>query len=820
MLARWFSYIVGGSFALGLLGVLLLIFAALVTIPKLPSLDILIDYRPKIPLRIYSAEGLLIGEFGEEHRDLVKINVVPENLKHAIVAAEDERFYQHGGVDYLGVLRAAYSNLSSGVVRQGASTITMQVARNFFLTRKKTLTRKFSEALLAFKIEQSLSKDKILELYMNQIYLGQRSYGFASAARVYFGKKLSHISVAESAMLAGLPKAPSRYNPVVNPARAKTRQLYVLRRMAELDFISDLEFKEAKKEELQVVYKKHQSREFPLRAGYVAEMVRQEIYERYKEEAYTKGLRVYTTVRQVDQEAAYEAVRQGVMNHDKRHGYRGPEGFIKLSEGSDQNEMLDEALIGVSVSDGIHAAVVLAVNSKMVRAYRKGGEAIEIVGDGLGFVEEFLNKAGVGKKNIRPGSLVRVIKNEKEEWHIVQLPQAEAALVSMDPEDGEIRALVGGFDFNRNQFNHITQAFRQPGSSFKPFIYSASLEKGFTPATVINDAPISFTAEETGSKEWEPRNYAGKFAGPLRMREALAKSKNLVSIRILQAIGVQYAQDYITRFGFNPKLHPPYLPMALGAGSASPIQMVTGYAAFANGGFRVVPHLIQRIEDEKGEILEQTKPVLAGVDAKQIIDPRNAYLMTSMLKDVVQRGTAVRARKLGRTDLAGKTGTTNNFIDAWFCGFQTNLVAVSWIGHDIPKSLGKKETGSSAALPIWISYMGKALKDVPKLSNTKFDGIVLEEITPKGIVAARINPETGFRDEDGEILEYFFQENLPPEAGSNFGEMESFLQERTLPQDSNSSEISDSESSDSESSDSESSDSDSTFKFLDFIKWN
>ncbi|MEE8327418.1 MAG: penicillin-binding protein 1A [Nitrosomonadaceae bacterium] len=802
MLARWFAYIVGASFALGLLGVLLLIFAALVTIPTLPSLEILTDYRPKIPLRIYSAEGLLIGEFGEEHRDLVKIDAVPENLKQAVIAAEDERFYQHSGVDYLGVLRAAYSNLTSGLVRQGASTITMQVARNFFLTREKTLTRKFSEALLAFKIEHSLSKDKILELYMNQIYLGQRSYGFASAARVYFGKKLSNITVAESAMLAGLPKAPSRYNPVVNPARAKTRQLYVLKRMEELNFISDPEFKEAKKQELHVVYKKHQLREFPLRADYVAEMVRQKVYKRYKEETYTKGLRVYTTVRQLDQEAAYEAVRQGVMSHDKRHGYRGPEGFIKLPEDSaDQKEVLDEALIAVPVSDGIHAAVVVAANSKMVRAYRKGGETIEIVGDGLSFVKKFLNKrTNAEKKRIRPGSLIRVIKNEKGAWHIVQLPQAEAALVSMDPEDGEIRALVGGFDFNRNQFNHITQALRQPGSSFKPFIYSASLEKGFTPATVINDAPISFTAEETGSKEWEPRNYAGKFAGPLRMREALARSKNLVSIRILQAIGVQYAQDYITRFGFNPKLHPPYLPMALGAGSASPIQMVVGYAAFANGGFRVTPHLIERIEDERGNVLEQTQSVLAGVDAKQIIDPRNAYLMTSMLKDVVQRGTAVRAKKLGRTDLAGKTGTTNNFVDAWFCGFQTNLVAVAWIGYDTPKSLGNRETGSSAALPMWISYMGKALKDVPKLNNTNPDGIILEEIVPKGIVTARINPATGFRDEEGEILEYFFQENLPPEAGSNFGDMESFLQERTLPEDS--------------------SGSDSAVKFPDFIEWN
>ncbi|MEE9222733.1 MAG: penicillin-binding protein 1A [Nitrosomonadaceae bacterium] len=778
MLTRWFVYITATFFALSLLGALLITFAALVTIATLPSLEVLTDYRPKIPLRIYSAEGLLIGEFGEEHRDLVKINVVPERLKQAIVAAEDERFYRHSGVDYIGVLRAAYFNFTSGVVRQGASTITMQVARNFFLTKEKTLTRKFSEALLAFKIEQSLSKDEILELYMNQIYLGQRSYGFASAARVYFGKTLNHINLAEAAMLAGLPKAPSRYNPMVNPARAKTRQLYVLRRMEELNYISNQEFKETKKQPLQVS-KKRQMREFPLRADYVAEMARQEVYKRYKEETYTKGFRVYTTVRQLDQEAAYEAVRQGVMDHDKRNGYRGPEAVINLPKNSiNQKEVLEDALQDVTDSNDIYAAVVLAVNSKFVRAYRKGGESIKISGDGLRFAKMFLSgKVGSDQKRIRPGSLIRVIKNKKGAWQIVQLPQAEAALVSMNPEDGAIRALVGGFDFNRNQFNHITQAWRQPGSSFKPFIYSASLEKGFTPATIINDAPISFTAEETGSKLWEPRNYAGKYAGPLRMREALAKSKNLVSIRILQAIGVHYAQDYITRFGFDPKLHPPYLPMALGAGSASPMQMVIGYAAFANGGFRISPYFIERIEDEKGNVLEQARPALAGGDAKQIIDPRNAYLMTSMLKDVIQRGTAIRAKQLGRNDLAGKTGTTNDFVDAWFCGFQTNLVAVAWIGFDSPKSLGNKETGSRTALPMWVSYMGKALKDVPKANDTTFDDIV-----PNGIVMTRINPETGFREEGGAIMEYFFQENLPPEAGSNFGDMESFLQERLHPE--------------------------------------
>ncbi len=709
---RWWVYPLAAFFALSLIGVLLVGFAALVTIPTLPSLEALTDYRPKIPLRVYSAEGILIGEFGEERRRVVKISAAPQRLKQAIVAAEDDRFYQHGGVDYLGVLRAAYSNFTSGGVRQGASTITMQVARNFFLTKEKTLTRKFSEALLAFKIEHSLSKDEILELYFNQIYLGQRAYGFAAASQVYFGKALQDINLAEAAMLAGLPKAPSRFNPVVNPKRAKARQLYVLRRMHDLGYISSSEFKEAEKLPLHV---KRESQEFAMRADYVAEMARQAVYERHHEDTYTKGFKVYTTVRRLDQDAAYKAVRQGVMDYDKRHGYRGPEAFLALPDnGQEREELLEDALQEVADSDDILAAVALSADPKLVKAYRKGGEIIEISGDGLKFAQKFLSgKASANKQLIRPGSLIRIRKNEKGAWQIVQLPQVEASLIAINPKDGEIRAMVGGFDFNRSQFNHVMQAWRQPGSSFKPFIYSASLEKGFTPATVINDAPLSFTAEETGSDQWDPRNFEGSYEGPLRMRQALAKSKNLVSIRILQAIDVQYAQDYVARFGFDPKQHPAYLPMALGAGSVTPIQMAVGYAAFANGGFRVSPYFIQRIEDEKGNILEQSKPAVAGENAKQIIDPRNAFLMTSMMQDVIQRGTATKAKQLGRTDLAGKTGTTSNYVDAWFCGYQADLVAIAWIGFDNPKSLGNNETGGHAALPMWMSYMGKALKGVP-----------------------------------------------------------------------------------------------------------
>ena len=754
MLMRWVVYPIATLLGLILIGALMLGFAVMITLPTLPSLEVLTDYRPKIPLRVYTAEGVLMGEFGEERRAVVKIGEVPEQLKQAILAAEDDRFYQHGGVDYAGVLRAAYSNFTSGGARQGASTITMQVARNFFLSKEKTLTRKFSETLLAFKIEHSLNKDEILELYINQIYLGQRSYGFASASQVYFGKPLSDIDLAEAAMLAGLPKAPSSYNPIVNPKRAKTRQAYVLRRMNEIGQISVQEYKEATGKALVI---KRKSQEFAVHAEYVAEMARQAVYDRYQEETYTRGFKVYTTVRQLDQQAAYQSLRQGVMDYDQRRGYRGPESFVKLVKNDvSQEEILENALQDRHDSGDLYAAVVLTANSKSVHAYRRGGERIEITGEGLKFAQKFLSEtAPAVQQRIHPGSIIRVQKSDKGLWQIVQIPQVEASLVSIDPQDGSIRSLVGGFDFNRNQFNHVTQAWRQPGSSLKPFIYSAALEKGFTPATVINDAPISFSAAETGSKPWEPRNFESKYDGPIRMREALAKSKNMVSVRILRAITVQYAQDYISRFGFDPSMHPPYMTMALGAGSVTPMQMAVGYTAFANGGFRVAPYFIQRIEDEKGNILEQAQPSQVAKNAVQIIDPRNAYLMTTMMQDVVERGTATRAKQLNRTDLAGKTGTTNDHVDAWFCGYQTGLVAVAWIGFDNPKSLGEHETGGRAALPIWVNYMGKVLQNVP----------MSPPISPQGVITARVNPATGFRVSHGGIMEHFLQEQLPPEAG-------------------------------------------------------
>ena len=725
---------------------LLGVFAAILVYPTLPSLETLTDYSPKIPLRVYSTEGVLIGEFGEEHRALIKIDEVPSLMKKAILAAEDDHFYEHGGVDYLGVLRAAYYNVTSRGGRQGASTITMQVARNFFLTKEKKFSRKFNEALLAIKIEHSLSKDEILQLYINHIYLGQRAYGFAAAAQVYFGKTLDQLNVAEFAMLAGLPKAPSMYNPVVNLRRSKLRQAYVLRRMRELGFI-DVRQQEAALHESMVVKHGHQG--FSGKADYLAEMVRQEVFRRYQDNAYTQGIKVYTTIRQQDQVSAYGALRKGVLEYDRRHGYRGPEGYIDLHKDSTEEDM-ESALQDVPDSDDIIPAVVREITQSSIAAYSKGGEIVTIRGEGLKFAQSHMSNKVALNRRLRVGSIIYVQRDEKDAWRVAQLPQVEAAFVSASPRNGAIYALVGGFDFNRNQFNHVTQAWRQPGSSFKPFIYSAALEKGLTPATVINDAPLMISAAETGSEAWQPKNYDGVFDGPMRLRQALIKSKNMISIRILRTITPQYAQDYITKFGFDAAKHPPYLTMALGAGSVTPMQMLTGYSVFANGGSRVDPYFIERIEDDKSKPLYQAEPVVAGESAQQILDVRNAYTMVSLMQDVVRRGTAVRAMQLGRHDLAGKTGTTNDSMDAWFSGFHPTVVGVTWVGFDNPHSLGERETGGGAALPIWMDYMGKTLKNIPEATY----------VMPENMVAVHIN-NNGLRDDASDLVEYFYKENIP-----------------------------------------------------------
>lgn len=723
--------------------------AIIVTYPKLPSLNALTDYKPKIPLRIFSEDNVLIGEFGEEKRAFTPINQVPPLMIKALLAAEDERFYQHGGIDYIGVLRAIGGNLISGRSQSGASTITMQVAKNFYLSNEKTYSRKFNEALLSFKIEHNLSKDQILELYLNQIYLGQRAYGFSSAAQIYFGKELKDLSIAEYAMLAGLPKAPSAYNPIVNPKRATLRQKYVLRRMTELSFINEAEYKAAL--EANLTYKRS-NQQYPIHAEYVAEMVRQMMVKKYQDATYTQGFKVYTTINSQAQQDAYTALRSGILNYDSRHGYNGPEGFIDAALlNAQQEEPLDEALSNIKEADDLRPAIVLSSNTNLVTAYLHGGEKINIQGDGLRFARGSLSEKNPPAIRIRPGAIIRVIATEKG-WVISQVPKVEGAIVAMDPNNGAIRALVGGFDFNNSNFNHVTQAWRQPGSTFKPFVYSAGLERGITPATMINDAPLVI---EMNGQRWEPKNYDGSFSGMTSVRRALTFSKNLVSVRILQAIGADYAQKHITRFGFDTKQHPAYLTMALGAGSVTPLQMAEGYAVFANTGYRVRSYYVDRIEDSRGKVVAKTQPEIAGKNAPRTLDARNAFIMTSMMGDVIRMGTATKAKALGRNDLAGKTGTTNDAFDAWFAGFHPNLVAVTWIGFDQPKSLGARETGGAAALPIWVSFMNKALNNMPESPWE----------VPEGVIAKTTETERG------PITEYFYQEfqSTNPQLGLSGG---------------------------------------------------
>jgi len=708
---------------LAVCGVLVVVFALAMAYPNLPALDTLTDYRPKMPLRIFTADNVLIGEFGEERRTLVHFKDIPDVMKKAVLSIEDDRFYEHGGVDYWGILRAALHNATGGA-RQGASTITQQVARNFFLSSEQTLKRKAYEALLAWKIEKNLTKDQILEVYMNQIYLGQRAFGFSSAAQIYFGKDLRDITVAEAAMLAGLPKAPSAYNPVVNPKRARQRQQYILQRMHDLRYITDAQYAQAKDEELKI---KTDSTAFGVHAEYVSEMARQLVYEQFKEDTYTRGLNVFTTITKADQDAAYLALRRGVMDYERRHPYRGPEKYIEIAKSkADADEAIEAELAEHPDSDDIVAAIVMTASPTQVTAVLASGEEISMTGPSLAFAREWLSPKATATRRLRRGAVIRVTQDGGSSWNITQLPEVESAFVAVDPGDGQIRALVGGFDFNRNKFNHVTQAWRQPGSSFKPFIYSASLERGFSPATLINDAPISFDAGSTGGQAWEPKNYDGKYEGPMTMRRGLTKSKNMISIRILNKIGARYGQEYATRFGFDPDKNPPYLTLALGAGATTPLQMAGAYSVFANGGYRISPYIISKVTDADGKVLSEARPERAGVEANRVIDERNAFLMDSMLRDVARYGTAAKAQAaLKRPDIAGKTGTTNDSIDAWFAGYQPHLVGIAWIGYDQPRNMGNRETGGGLALPIWIGFMQKALKDVPVENRQAPAGLVL-----------------------------------------------------------------------------------------------
>jgi penicillin-binding protein 1A len=740
-----FKLAVGLLAAALVIGALLVGYGLLVMQPRLPSLDAITDYRPKVPLRVYTADHVLIGEFGEERRSLVRFADIPDIMKKAVLSIEDYRFYEHGGVDFVGILRAGVADLTHGGASQGASTITMQVARNFFLSSEKTYTRKIYEMMLAYKIESALSKDQILELYMNQIYLGQRAYGFAAAARVYFGRDLKDVTLAQAAMLAGLPKAPSAYNPIVNPKRARIRQVYILKRMLDLGYITPDQFEQASHEDLRV---RGSGNEFSVHAEYVAEMARQMMYAQYRDETYTRGLSVTTTIDSADQESAYQAVRRGVMDYERRHGYRGPEAFIELpADQDDRDDAIADVLVSHPDSGDLLAAVVTAASPRQLDVQTASGAKLRIAGDGLRFVASALGPRASAALRIRPGAVIRLMPGAKDDWQVTQLPQVEGALVSLSPRDGAVRSLVGGFDYNKNKFNHVTQAWRQPGSTFKPFIYSASIEKGLGPATLINDAPLSFPPQGPGQDPWEPKDD-DQPQGIVTMRDALAKSKNLVSIRILNFIGTGYARDFVTRtFGFDPEHTPAYLPLALGAGVVTPLQLAGGYAVFANGGYRIDPYLIAEVVDSRGQPLSRAQPLVAGQNAPRTLDARNAYIVTSLLRTVAQRGTAAATNAMRRSDIVGKTGTTNEARDGWFAGYQHDIVAVAWMGYDQPRTLGSREFGAQLALPIWMQYMSRALRGLPQVPYEAPPGIVaiggepyLDNLTPGNGFVASVEP--------------------------------------------------------------------------------
>lgn len=693
---------------------------------QLPAIDALTQYRPKVPLRVYTADGDLIGEFGEERRDYVPFEEIPRHVKLAILAAEDNGFYEHSGIEFMGIARAAISNIITGRRGQGGSTITMQVARNFFLSSERSYTRKLYEVAMAFKIEQNLSKDKIFEVYANQIFLGHRSYGFGSAAKTYFGKDLRDLSISEAAVLAGLPVAPSAYNPLVNMRRATMRRNYVLGRMFNLGYIDEITYASAIAQPIKVrqttaEQQKTQLQTQELHAGYVAEMVRMLLVPYFKDTLYNQGLNVYTTIRSFDQKVASSTVRQNMIDYDRRYGYRGVEGHVDISQEETREANIRQALAKVVSSANLLPGVVTQLTPQTMSVQLYSGETVKIAAKDFAFAKRYIAQNGkelqgrYKAKELRVGAIVRVTQDAKGKWSLGQIPVVESAFVSANFNTGAIYSLVGGFDFKLNQFNHVTQAWRQPGSSFKPFIYSAALDKGFTPATIINDAPLSIDPSLTGGKLWEPRNDDRRYDGPMTLATALARSKNLVSIRIVQAIDPFYAQQFISKFGFNPKNHPALLTMALGVGSVTPLEMVTGYSVFANGGYLVQPYLIEKVTDAEGNVLMQSHNAKVGDGAPRTLDARNAYVMNSLLHGVATQGTGRRAgNALKRADIGAKTGTTNDALDAWFAGYAGEIAAVGWMGYDQPKSLGANAYGAGLVLPVWVNYMKAVLKGAPE----------------------------------------------------------------------------------------------------------
>ncbi len=737
-----------------LAGVLALLFAVVMLYPRLPHLGELTDYRPDLPLRIYSADGTLIGEFGIQRRIVVPFAQIPVQVREAFLAAEDARFYDHGAVDWAGVMRAAIADLTHGAAVQGASTITMQVARDFYLSPQKTPLRKFTEALMAYKIEHELTKDQILERYLNQVYLGQRAYGVVAAAQVYFGKPIDQLSLAQIAVLAGLPKAPSAFNPQTNLKAAKARQAYVLGRMLALGEIDKGEYEQAVNAPLDVLpgqgtlhYKVH--------ADYAAEQVRQVMVERFGESAYTDGYKVYTTLRDKGQNAATAAVQAGVLAYDQRHGWRGPLKQVDLGDGDREQRIKAAvaALAGLAKAGGMEPAVVLHADTRAVDVVRSDGHTLQLTGTALRFCAPGLSPKASAAQRIDTGSIVW-LQPVAGGWRIAQLPDVQSALVSLDPQTGAVRAWVGGFDYAHEKFDHVNQAFRQPGSSFKPFIYSAAVDVGLAPSTIIDDTPITIDPGP-GQPPWTPHNYDNERLGPVPASIALAHSDNVDAVKVLLAVGIPYARQWASRFGLPLDQIPPYPTMVLGSGTFTPLQMATAYAVFANGGYGVQPYLIDRIVDAHGAVIYQHKPQVAGKDAPRIISAGNAFLMYQMMQAVIQKGTGAAAMSLGRTDLAGKTGTTQDFHDAWFDGFAPgHLVAVAWMGYNTQRNLYRGEQGSRAALPIWMDYMRVALQGVPDTPMAP----------PQGVITAQINPATGFASSSANATTAYFLANFPPRA--------------------------------------------------------
>ncbi|OIQ80644.1 penicillin-binding protein 1A [mine drainage metagenome] len=748
---RWPAALLGLAL-LGLAGVLLLAYGAVLLWPRLPDLNEVTDYRPDLPLRVYTAQGTLIGEFGVQRRAVIPYDKVPLQLKQAVLAAEDSRFFEHGAIDFAGVARAALADFGAGGAVQGASTLTMQVARDFYLSPEKTPLRKLVETLLAYKIENTLSKEQIFDRYINQVYLGQRAYGFAAAAQVYFGKPLTELSLAQFAVLAGLPQAPSAYNPQSNLKLAVWRQHYVLGRMLALGDITRAQYEQALAAPLNVASGQGVLH-YSVQADFAAETVRRIMVSRFGESAYTDGYRVTTTLLDRDQNAATAAVRAGVIAYDRRGGWRGPEAHVAVDDAA----AVRAALKNRPAVGGLHAAVVLDVTPGGVQLLNRSGEQIMVSGAGLDFCRAGLNPRAPQARRLLRGAIVR-LRQVGGHWQITQLPQVQSALVSMQPSTGAVQAWVGGFDFAREKFDHVNQAYRQPGSSFKPFIYSAAVALGLAPSTIIDDAPLSINPGP-GQPLWQPHNYEGRFEGRMPASTALAKSDNVAAVRVVLAVGVPYARLHAAQFGLPLAQIPPYPTMVLGAGSFSPLQMARAYSVFASGGYLVQPHLISQVADARGRVLYRWRqPALGSVEAPRIISAGNAFLLTNMMQDVIRRGTGGAARALGRDELAGKTGTTSSFRDAWFDGYDHNHVAIAWVGFDQPRSLGNGMQGAAVALPIWIDYMRTALQ-----GSTDTPWAV-----PPDVVQLPIDPDTGFASlaSGGTSQPSYFLQQYPPLDGA------------------------------------------------------